>query len=93
LSARTVLAEFLGTKLENLVTIPIPVVILDNFIDDFWIGKIGRILYEDYHIVIPFGPWKGHNLVRFSIQVYNSQGEVDILINTIKIYLINSGSV
>lgn len=44
-------------------------------------------LGDDYHIVIPVMNWNGHKLVRFSIQAYNSEEEVDVLIEALRGYI------
>ena len=44
-------------------------------------------LYEDYHIEIPVVEWKGRHLLRISIQGYNSQQDVDALVDALRILL------
>jgi isopenicillin-N epimerase len=36
-------------------------------------------LYDEYHIEIPIIKWNGQNLIRFSLQAYNSQHDIDAL--------------
>ena len=55
--------------------------------NDIDLGALGKTLSEKYNIVIPILKWKDHNLVRFSIQAYNSQEEVDILLDVISKFL------
>lgn len=40
-------------------------------------------LYDGYHIEVPVFPWNGHKVLRLSIQAYNTQQEVDILIDAL----------
>jgi isopenicillin-N epimerase len=36
-------------------------------------------LYDEYHIEIPVIKWNGQNLIRYSLQAYNSQSDIDAL--------------
>jgi len=55
--------------------------------NDLDINALGKMLHEQYHIIIPIMKWKEHNLVRFSIQAYNTQEEVDILLDAISKFM------
>jgi isopenicillin-N epimerase len=50
-------------------------------------SALGTLLYNEYHIVLPLIGWNDHKLVRFSIQAYNTQEEVDILMNAIRKFM------
>jgi isopenicillin-N epimerase len=50
-------------------------------------SALGALLFNEYHIVLPLVGWNEHKLVRFSIQAYNSQQEVDILMNAIRKFM------
>jgi isopenicillin-N epimerase len=57
--------------------------------NDIDLNALGSLLHNEYHIVVPIMKWNDHNLIRFSIQAYNSQQEVDILLEAIKNFLGN----
>jgi len=50
-------------------------------------SALGSLLSNEYHMVLPLIGWNGHKLVRFSIQAYNSQEEIDILMNAIRKFM------
>jgi isopenicillin-N epimerase len=41
-------------------------------------------LYDEYHIEVPLIDWNGHKLIRVSIQGYNSQRDVDVLLSVLR---------
>ena len=43
-------------------------------------ANIKERLYNDYRIELPVHSWNGHNLLRFSIQAYNSKEDTEKLI-------------
>ena len=46
--------------------------------------KVKSILYDQYKIEIPITPWKNLNLLRVSIQGYNSFPELEYLVSALK---------
>ncbi len=46
-----------------------------------------RRLYEEFQIEVPIITWKGQQLIRVSIQAYNSQADVDALIQALETLL------
>ncbi len=46
--------------------------------------EIHNRLYDEYHIEIPVGEWRGNKMVRISVQGYNSAAEVETLVNALK---------
>lgn len=48
--------------------------------DAAWFGKR---LWEDYRIEIPVIPWRDHVFLRISIQAYNTQAHVDVLVDAV----------
>jgi isopenicillin-N epimerase len=47
-------------------------------------GALHDQIYKENRIEVPMLTWNGHNLVRFSIQAYNTWEQVDSLIQAIK---------
>jgi isopenicillin-N epimerase len=47
-------------------------------------GALHDLIYRENHIEVPMLTWNGHNLVRFSIQAYNTWEQVKGLIQAIK---------
>jgi isopenicillin-N epimerase len=47
-------------------------------------GALHDQIYQENHIEVPMLSWNGHNLVRFSIQAYNTGEQVESLIQAIK---------
>jgi len=45
------------------------------------INHLKTILYEKYSIEVPLIRWNGHNLIRVSVQSYNTPEDLDCLIN------------
>ena len=43
-----------------------------------------NILWDEYKIEVPIIHWKGHRFVRVSCHLYNSQKEIDRLVNALK---------
>ena len=41
-------------------------------------------LYNDYRIEIPFTEWKGQSFLRISIQGYNSQEDIEVLMDALR---------
>jgi isopenicillin-N epimerase len=41
-------------------------------------------LYEDYRIELPVIEWSGHKLLRISVQAYNSQTDIDLLLEALQ---------
>ena len=46
-------------------------------------GELGEWLREEHHIEIPVFRWQDHVVMRLSVQGYNTQEEVDKLINAV----------
>jgi len=44
------------------------------------IGELKTGLYDQYHVEIPCGEWQGMQYVRVSIQAYNTEADVDRLL-------------
>lgn len=44
-------------------------------------------LYDEFKIEVPLVPWQDRQFIRISIQGYNSQGDVDILVKALQILL------
>lgn len=44
-------------------------------------------LYEEYKIEVPFTEWQDRQFIRISIQGYNSQEDVDALLNALRVLL------
>jgi isopenicillin-N epimerase len=60
----------------QLVSCPIP--------PETDILKLKERLYEDYRIEIPLGDWHGTKWVRVSVQGYNSQQDIDRLVDALQ---------
>ena len=58
---------------------------LPDWID---VQKFKLDLYDKYQIEIPIIKWEDKNLIRISVQIYNTKEEVDYLINALKELLI-----
>jgi selenocysteine lyase/cysteine desulfurase len=41
-------------------------------------------LYEDYRTEMPVIEWNGHKLLRISVQAYNSQTDIDLLLEALQ---------
>jgi len=48
------------------------------------VSSLSQRLFHEFHIEIPIPVWAGHKLVRFSLQAYNSEEDVDQLIRALK---------
>lgn len=46
-----------------------------------------RRLYDEYRIEVPLTEWRDRQFIRISIQGYNSQDDVDALVNALKVLL------
>jgi isopenicillin-N epimerase len=46
-----------------------------------------RRLYDEYKIEVPLIQWQDKQFVRVSVQGYNSQADLDVLLNALKILL------
>jgi isopenicillin-N epimerase len=44
-------------------------------------------LYDEYKVEVPLVEWQDRQFIRISIQGYNSQGDVDALVNALKVLL------
>jgi len=44
-------------------------------------------LYDEYQIEVPLSQWQDRQFVRISIQGYNTQGDVDALVDSLKVLL------
>jgi len=97
-TSRKLLSEAL-TKIQSLTgLVPIYGKNQENFIQlgaaelpaDKQPEKLQGWLYEKYKIEIPVISWEGRWLIRPSVQGYNTQEELDLLINALGQYL-NSG--
>lgn len=44
-------------------------------------------LYDEFHIEIPLIEWNGHKFMRISVQAYNSEDDIDALVEGLKILL------
>jgi isopenicillin-N epimerase len=42
--------------------------------------ELRRRLYEEYHVEVPVHCWRGNNLIRISIQAYNTEEDVEALL-------------
>ena len=49
--------------------------------------RLGTILSNGYHIVVPVGRWNGFNIMRVSFQAYNSQADADRLVEAVQEWL------
>ncbi|MBT5720876.1 MAG: aminotransferase, partial [Candidatus Marinimicrobia bacterium] len=61
--------------LAQLVAHPLPKNIPSNLKKGLW---------EEYQIEIPVFEWNGQEFVRVSIQVYNTQKDVDLLMSALR---------
>ena len=51
-------------------------------------GKhLKNYLYDEFKIEIPVTDWNKRQLLRISIQVYNTKNDVDILLNALETYM------
>lgn len=46
-------------------------------------AEIKRRLYDDYHIEVPLTGWHDRQMVRISVQAYNTQSDIDALIHAL----------
>jgi len=44
-------------------------------------------LYDEYQIEVPLSQWQDRQFVRISIQGYNTQGDIDALVDSLKVLL------
>jgi len=44
-------------------------------------------LYQEYHIEVPVLRWNGHTLLRVSVQAYNTQADIEALIQALEVLL------
>jgi isopenicillin-N epimerase len=44
-------------------------------------------LYDDYKIEVPLTEWKDRQFIRISVQGYNSQGDIDALVDALEVLL------
>jgi isopenicillin-N epimerase len=44
-------------------------------------------LYDQFHIEVPLIEWNGHKFMRLSVQAYNSQADLDALMEGLKVLL------
>ena len=49
--------------------------------------KLKAQLYDQFHIEIPLIEWNGRKFVRISIQAYNSQEDIDALVEALRVLL------
>jgi isopenicillin-N epimerase len=50
-------------------------------------GKLGRILREHYQIEMPMINWNGVKIARLSVQIYTTQEELDVFVDTMKTHV------
>ena len=48
------------------------------------VSTLAAQLFQDYRIEVPIVTWQGHHLVRFSLQAYNSEEDIDRLVRALK---------
>ena len=58
----------------QMIAIPLPECDVDN---------LKRRLYEEFNIEIPVFRWRGHCIVRISVQVYNTREEANCLVDAL----------
>jgi isopenicillin-N epimerase len=46
-----------------------------------------RRLYDEYKIEVPLIPWQNRQFVRISVQGYNTQDDIDVLVNALQVLL------
>ena len=46
--------------------------------------KLKNTLLEEFSIEVPIFEWKEKNILRYSVQVYNDQQDVDLLIYALR---------
>jgi isopenicillin-N epimerase len=46
--------------------------------------ELRRRLYEEYHVEVPVNCWRGSNLIRISIQAYNTEEDVEVLLEGLR---------
>jgi len=51
------------------------------------LSELKTHLYDDYHIEVPVMEWQGRNLLRVSVQGYNTPEEMDALVNALEALL------
>jgi len=51
------------------------------------LGILSKRLYEEYHIEVPCTGWHGRKFLRISVQGYNTQEDLDTLVEAIKVLL------
>ena len=51
------------------------------------VAELKKSLYNDYQIEIPAMSYNGYSALRISIQGYNSEDEVDYLVETLKKFI------
>jgi isopenicillin-N epimerase len=44
-------------------------------------------LYDEYKIEVPLIPWQNRQFVRISVQGYNTQDDIDVLVNALQVLL------
>ena len=44
-------------------------------------------LYDQFHIEVPLIEWNGRKFMRISVQAYNSQEDIDVLLEGLKVLL------
>ena len=59
----------------QMVTAPLPT--------DTDTAALKSRLYNDYYVEVPFVEWNGHKLIRVSVQGYNTQGDIDRLLEAL----------
>ena len=46
-----------------------------------------RRLYDEYRVEVPLIQWEDHQFIRISVQGYNSQEDIDILVCALEVLL------
>ena len=55
-------------------------------------GGLQKRLYDEYRVEVPMIEWNGRQLVRVSVQGYNTRGDVDALVEALRALLGGTGT-
>jgi isopenicillin-N epimerase len=55
------------------------------------VDAVKRRLYDEFAVEIPVYSWNGQPLIRLSVQGYNTQAEVDALLEGLEVLLPRTG--